>query len=244
MASTSTDSTTELLSGLGQYSPTHVISILSSFNFAVLMGDSFAGKSLLLARTVEPDLVPDADYTPTNGFVKCLVDTPLGEVNVIELSGQIDTWTVGMDQILMGASLVIILKHDDKPDINWRDMVKAAKPHVPIIESTDMSVDMFRGILSGLALKTYPYRHLMDSELPTMKTAIELSLMEQEKSTYKQLIEMEDSIRGSALIMRNAFKCVEQKEIKVIKKMRKEKKRKDKKSKKHSSKKTKAKLIL
>lgn len=77
-----------------------------------------------------------------------------------------------------------------------------------------------------------------------MKTAIELGLMDQEKSTYKQLIEMEDSLRGSALIMRNAFKCVEQKEIKIIKKIRKEKKRKNKKITKRSSKKGQAKVNL
>lgn len=206
MAATSTDIPDD---DIDTSSPFSIFRLLQSFNYVVLMGDSCSGKSLLMAKTIEPDLVPDNDYTPTNGFAKCIVNTPLGDVHVVEISGQICTWMVDLSTMLKGASLVIILKQGDKPDINWRDLIKAAKPDIPFIEVSDMSLEMFRGILLGLALKMHPYRDMLDPDNPTKQAAIEMILLQLETEKHNIMRSKYEDIEKVTHIMKGTFEILE-----------------------------------
>lgn len=215
MAATSTD--IDINDDVDTSSPFQMFRMLQSFNYVVLMGDSYSGKSLLMAKTIEPDLIPDGNYTPTNGFAKCVVDTPLGDVHVVEISGQIDTWIMDLSIMLQGASLVIILKQNDKPEINWRDLVKATNANMPFIEVDNMSLETFRGILIGVALKMYPYRNMLDPAIPTKQTAIEIILLRLEKEKHKIMMAKEGEIEQMAKFMEGTFEIIDSTESEYLK---------------------------
>ena len=239
MASSSNDPLISMESSLSQ-----TLSLIGSFNCVVLMGDSLSGKTLLMARMIEPDLAPDGNYTPTNGFAKYVVETPLGEAHVLEVSGQTDTWEFELDSLLDVATIVVVLKSGEKSDMDWSGMVTAIKPNLPVFEIDNVNPEYLRGLLTGVVARTYPVRDLFDPAAPIKRAFMENLLKNYEKEIFKNIRRNQKGMDGMSLIFDNMVDEARRNYVKTVKHEKMKEKRHKKKSQKHRSKKSKAKSNL
>lgn len=193
MASRSTDITKEKM-----------MDSIASGNSLAIMGDPLSGKSLLIAKMLSNEkVIPGSDYIPTNGSARYHIETSLGETELIEISGSPDTWTVDLKKMLYGVTMVVVISShpDGETDTDWKGLVSALYPNLPIFVQTDPSPRFITGLLTAIAAKMYPIRDLYADASVSEKRCYEHLMNMSIKSTAKEIRARQKSIVGVSMIL-------------------------------------------